>query len=54
MIAASAPEEVRAAGAQGLDYALCNLTREADLPRMIQLLLETAKATTAASVQRLK
>ena len=32
VIAASAPEEVRAAGAQGLDYALSNLTREANLP----------------------
>jgi colanic acid biosynthesis glycosyl transferase WcaI len=54
VIAASAPEDVRAAGAHGLDYALSNLTREANLPRMIQLLLETAKATTVPSVRRLE
>jgi colanic acid biosynthesis glycosyl transferase WcaI len=54
VIAASAPEDVRAAGAHGLDYALCNLTREANLPRMIQLLLETAKTTAVPSVQRLE
>ena len=33
VIAASAPEDVRAAGARGLDYALSNLTREANLPQ---------------------
>ena len=54
VIAASAPEDVRAAGARGLDYALCHLTREANLPRMIQLLLETAKTTTVPSVQPLE
>jgi glycosyltransferase involved in cell wall biosynthesis len=45
VIAATAPEDIRAAGARGLDYALCHLTREANLPRMIQLLLETATRT---------
>src|SRR5580658_6695953 len=54
VIAASAPEDVRAAGARGLDYALCHLTREANLPRMIQLLHETAKNTAVPSVQRLE
>ena len=43
VIAASPSEDVRAAGARGLDYALCHLTREANLPRMIQLLLDTAE-----------
>src|SRR5579859_2369972 len=52
VIAATPPEEVRAAGARGLDYALCHLTREANLPRMIQLLLETAKSRTVSSVPR--
>ena len=52
VIAATASEDVRAAGARGLDYALCNLTREANLPRMIQLLLETAKPRTVPSVER--
>jgi glycosyltransferase involved in cell wall biosynthesis len=51
VIAASAPEEVRAAGARGLDYALYNLTREANLPRMIQLLLETAEPRTVRPVE---
>jgi glycosyltransferase involved in cell wall biosynthesis len=49
VIAASPPEDVRAAGARGLDYALCHLTREANLPRMIQLLLETAESRTVPS-----
>jgi colanic acid biosynthesis glycosyl transferase WcaI len=44
IIAASAREDLRAAGARGLDYALCHLTREANLPRMIRLLLQTAEA----------
>ena len=44
IIAASAREDLRAAGARGLDYALCHLTREANLPKMIQLLLQTAEA----------
>src|SRR5580692_4514755 len=52
VIAASPPEDVRAAGARGLDYALCHLTREANLPRMIQLLLETAETRNVASVPR--
>ena len=52
VIAASAPEDVRAAGARGLDYALSNLTREANLPGMIQLLLETADPRTVRSVQQ--
>ena len=43
VIAASAREDLRAAGARGLDYALCYLTREANLPRMIELLLRLAK-----------
>jgi putative colanic acid biosynthesis glycosyltransferase WcaI len=45
VIAASSSEDVRAAGARGLDYALCHLTREANLPRMIQLLLDTAESS---------
>jgi glycosyltransferase involved in cell wall biosynthesis len=52
VIAASPAEDVRAAGARGLDYALCHLTREANLPRMIQLLLETAETRNVASVPR--
>jgi colanic acid biosynthesis glycosyl transferase WcaI len=52
VIAASPPEDVRAAGARGLDYALYNLTREANLPRMIQLLLETAEPRTGSSVEQ--
>ena len=43
VIAASPREDLRAAGARGLDYALCHLTREANLPKMIQLLLQLAK-----------
>ncbi len=54
VIAASAPEDVRAAGARGLDYALCHLTREANLPRMIQLLLETAETRTVPSLPQFK
>jgi glycosyltransferase involved in cell wall biosynthesis len=54
VIAASAPEDVRAAGARGLDYALCHLTREANLPRMIQLLHETAETRSVQSGPRLK
>jgi colanic acid biosynthesis glycosyl transferase WcaI len=50
VIAASDPEDVRAAGARGLDYALSNLTREANLPRMIQLLLKTAGPKTVRSL----
>lgn len=42
-IAAIPPEELRASGARALDYALHHLTREANLPRMIQLLLQLAK-----------
>jgi colanic acid biosynthesis glycosyl transferase WcaI len=42
-IAANPREDLRAAGARGLDYALCHLTREANLPKMIQLLLQFAK-----------
>src|ERR1700722_14970892 len=52
IIAATAAEDVRAAGARGLDYALCHLTREANLPRMIQLLLATAKIRSVPSVER--
>jgi glycosyltransferase involved in cell wall biosynthesis len=43
-ITASAPDELRAAGARALDYALANLTREASLPRIIRLLLQIAKS----------
>jgi colanic acid biosynthesis glycosyl transferase WcaI len=43
VIAASAREDLRAAGARGLDYALCHLTREANLPKTIQLLLQLAE-----------
>jgi colanic acid biosynthesis glycosyl transferase WcaI len=43
VIAANPREDLRAAGARGLDYALCHLTREANLPKMIQLLLQLAK-----------
>ena len=43
-IAASAREDLRATGTRGLDYALCHLTREANLPKMIQLLMQLAKA----------
>ena len=43
VIAAKPREDLRAAGARGLDYALCHLTREANLPKMIQLLLQLAK-----------
>lgn len=50
VIAASPPEDLRAAGARGLDYALCHLTREANLPKMIQLLIETAECRTVPSV----
>jgi putative colanic acid biosynthesis glycosyltransferase WcaI len=50
VIAASDPEDVRAAGARGLDYALLHLTREANLPRMIQLLLKTAEPTAVRSL----
>ncbi len=42
-IAAIPPEELRASGARALDYALRHLTREANLPKMIQLLLQLAK-----------
>jgi colanic acid biosynthesis glycosyl transferase WcaI len=52
VIAATDAEDVRAAGARGLDYALCNLTREANLPRMIQLLLATARTRNVPSVER--
>ena len=58
VIAASAREELRAAGARGLDYALCHLTREANLPKMIQLLVRLARAgrpsaTLGHSVERI-
>ena len=43
VIAASSREDLRAAGTRGLDYALRHLTREANLPKMIQLLLQLAK-----------
>jgi colanic acid biosynthesis glycosyl transferase WcaI len=43
VIAASAREDLRTAGARGLDYALCHLTREANLPKMMQLLLQLAE-----------
>ena len=43
VIAANPREDLRAAGARGLDYALCHLTREANLPKMIRLLLQLAK-----------
>ena len=42
-IAANPREDLRAAGARGLDYALCHLTREANLSKMIRLLLQLAK-----------
>jgi colanic acid biosynthesis glycosyl transferase WcaI len=42
VIAASPREDLRAAGVRGLDYALCHLTREANLPKMIHLLLQLA------------
>lgn len=42
-IAAFPREYLRAAGTMGLDYALCHLTREGNLPRMIQLLLQLAQ-----------
>jgi colanic acid biosynthesis glycosyl transferase WcaI len=44
LIAASTREDLRATGTRGLDYALCHLTREANLPKMIQLLVQLAKA----------
>ena len=44
VIAASTRENLRAAGTQGLDYALRHLTREANLPRMIRLLMQLAKS----------
>jgi colanic acid biosynthesis glycosyl transferase WcaI len=43
IIAANPREDLRAAGARGLDYALCHLTREANLSTMIRLLLQLAK-----------
>ena len=43
VIAANPRENLRAAGARGLDYALCHLTREANLSTMIRLLLQLAK-----------
>jgi colanic acid biosynthesis glycosyl transferase WcaI len=43
VIAANPREDLRAAGARGLDYALCHLTREANLSKMIRLLLQLAK-----------
>ena len=43
VIAASAREDLRATGARGLDYALCNLTRDANFPKMIQLLMGLQK-----------
>jgi glycosyltransferase involved in cell wall biosynthesis len=44
VIAARPREDLRATGTRGLDYALRHLTREANLPRMIQLLVRLAKA----------
>jgi colanic acid biosynthesis glycosyl transferase WcaI len=49
VLAANPREDLRAAGARGLDYALCHLTREANLPKMIQLLLELAKPGSAST-----
>ena len=43
LIAANPGEDLRAAGARGLDYALSHLTREANLSKMIRLLLQLAK-----------
>ncbi len=43
VIAASPREDLRAAGARSLDYALSHLTREANLSKMIRLLLQLAK-----------
>jgi glycosyltransferase involved in cell wall biosynthesis len=43
VIAANPREDLRAAGARGLDYALRHLTREANLSKMIRLLLQVAK-----------
>jgi colanic acid biosynthesis glycosyl transferase WcaI len=45
VIAATTREDLRATGTRGLDYALCHLTREANLPKMIQLLVQLATAS---------
>jgi colanic acid biosynthesis glycosyl transferase WcaI len=49
-IAASPREGLRAAGTRGLDYALRHLTREANLPKMIQLLMNLAEAGPSSAV----
>jgi glycosyltransferase involved in cell wall biosynthesis len=48
-IAASAPDELRAGGARALDYALSHLTREGNLPRVLQLLSQVARAQKPAA-----
>ena len=49
VIAASAREDLRATGARGFDYALGNLTRDANLPKMIQLLMKLAKGGSSSA-----
>lgn len=54
VIAANPREDLRAAGARGLDYALCHLTREANLSEMIRLLLQLAKGPPSTALSAVK
>lgn len=55
-IASSAPEELRACGTRGLDYALSNLSREENLSRILRILSQIGRRTTppAAMVHEFK